>query len=273
MNIDEYARTLLFSPRLEDKLLSPKVIKSFNGFNIVERPKFPGRDKLIAFSDVQVKFPRPRSLHVPERRAMALHFFANHELLAIEMMAAAILCLPTRDENDMKAKRGLLSTIADEQKHFLLYKNRMENLGLEFGGVALNDFFWKKFSEVKELDGFFALVSLTFEAANLDFAKYFEHIFKDIEDFETEKIMNIVYEDEISHVAYGRNWLNKWREEKSLWEYYNQLLPEKITPARAKAMMFDYDSRVRAGLDKEFIDNVKNYSDDFVVTNRREWKK
>ncbi len=273
MNIDEYAKTLLFSPHLEDKLLNPKVITSYNSFNIVEKPLYPGRDKLIAFSDVQIKFPKPRSLHVPERRATALHFFANHELLAIEMMAAAILCLPTRNEMDMKAKRGLIATIADEQKHFLLYKKRMEALGLEFGGVALNDFFWKKFSEVDQLDGFFALVSLTFEAANLDFAKFYENIFKDFEDHESEKIMNIVYEDEISHVAYGRNWLNKWRSDKSLWEYYNELLPKNITPARAKAMMFDHDARVRAGLDQEFIDGVKNYSDDFVVTNRREWKK
>ena len=126
MNIDEYARTLLFSPHLEDKLLNPKVITSYNSFNIVERPLSPGRDKLIAFSDVQIKFPKPRSLHVPERRATALHFFANHELLAIEMMAAAILCLPTRNEMDLKAKKGLIATIADEQKHFLESQKKQE---------------------------------------------------------------------------------------------------------------------------------------------------
>lgn len=273
MNIDEYARTLLFSTSIDDKMLGPKVITSFNSFDIVERPLSPGRDKLTSFSERQTKFPKPRTLHIPERRATALHFFANHELLAIEMMAAAILCLPTRNENDLKAKKGLLSTIADEQKHFLLYKKRMEALGLEFGGVSLNDYFWKKFMEVKELDGFFALVSLTFEAANLDFAKFYGNIFKDVEDFETEKIMNIVYEDEISHVAYGRNWLNKWRDDKCLWEYYNELLPEHVTPARAKAMMFDQDARIRAGLDEDFINKVRNYSDDFVVTNRKEWKK
>ena len=85
--------------------------------------------------------------------------------------------------------------------------------------------------------------------------------------------LDIVYEDEISHVAYGRTWLNKWKEDKSLWEYYLEHLPENLTPSRAKGMKFDHDSRVRAGLGENFIHSVLHYKDDFVVTDRKQWKK
>ena len=273
MNIDEYAKTLLLSSRLEDKLLSPNVVKSFNNFNVLERPMTPAREDSMSFKKEQTKFPKAGHLHLPEKRAIALHFFANHELLAIEMMAAAILCLPNRNDDDLKAKRGLLATIADEQKHFLLYKKRMEELGLGFGEVNLNDFFWVQYSKAKTMDDFFAIVSLTFEAANLDFAKFYSGIFNDVEDFETKRIIDIVYEDEISHVAYGRTWLNKWRGDKDLWKYYLDHLPENLSPSRGKGMIFDHSSRVRAGLGEDYIESVLNYRDDFNITDRKQWKK
>jgi uncharacterized ferritin-like protein (DUF455 family) len=273
MNIDEYAKVLLFSKSIDEKMLSPNVVTSSLDFSVVERPRTPAREDHLQFKKEQSKFPKVGSLHIPERRATALHFFANHELLAIEMMAAAILCLPTRHEDDLKAKKGLLSTIADEQKHFLLYKKRMESLGLGFGEVSLNSYFWDQFSKAKTMDDFFSIVSLTFEAANLDFAKFYSEVFSQIEDHETKKIVDIVYEDEISHVAYGRTWLNKWREDKSLWEYYLAHLPENLTPSRAKGMKFDHESRVRAGLGENFIKEVLNYRDDFIVTDRKQWKK
>lgn len=273
MNIDDYAKRLLFSDKLDDKLLSPNVVNSFNEFNIIERPSTPARTGNMSFRKDQTKFPKAGSLHIPEKRAIALHFFANHELLAIEMMAAAIICLPTRNDDDLKAKKGLLSTIADEQKHFLLYKNRMEALGLGFGEVSLNSFFWDQYSKAETMDDFFSIVSLTFEAANLDFAKIYSGIFNDIEDFETKKIVDIVYEDEISHVAYGRTWLNKWKGDKSLWQYYLDHMPDNLSPARAKGITFDHSSRIRAGLDEEFIENISNYRGDFRVTDRKQWKK
>ncbi|WP_127716509.1 DUF455 family protein [Halobacteriovorax sp. HLS] len=272
MNIDEYAKNILFSKDLDDKLQSPSIVTSCDDFEVRERPSFPARADNMKFRKEQTKFPKAGSLHIPEKRAITLHFFANHELLAIEMMAAAILCLPNRNEEDLKAKKGLLATIADEQKHFLLYKKRMESLGLGFGEVSLNSFFWNQYTKAQTLDDFFSIVSLTFEGANLDFANFYSGVFEDIEDFETKKIVDIVYEDEISHVAYGRNWLNKWKGDKSLWEYYLLHLPENLSPARAKGMQFDHSSRIRAGLDNDFISNVEAYRDDFSITDRKQWK-
>ena len=175
-------------------------------------------------------------------------------------------------ENDyIKLKRGLLTTIRDEQKHFKLYVKRMRDFNVEFGDYPLNDFFWRQMQKVKSLSEYLSVMAITFEGANLDFAHYYQNIFSSIGDEKTAQIMKIVYEDEITHVALGAHWLNKWRCDKSVWEYYLESLPELLTPSRAKGIIYNEESRTRAGLDSDFIANLKSYKDGFVVTTRKEW--
>lgn len=273
MNICEYAAQILNGPNIEDKLISSKEITDFSfsnrEFNL---PKTPGRSTKISFSEKQIKFPKKNTLHIDENKALALHFFANHELLAIEMMAAAILRYPVRSDDDLKIKRGLIATIEDEQKHFSLYCNRMKDWGVSFGDYPLNNFFWRQMGKLETVAQFFSLMSLTFEAANLDFSLYYKNIFTELNDMKTAKILNIVYEDEISHVALGRKWLDSWKNDKTLWLYYLELLPDLITPSRSKGIMFDRKGRERAGLDKDYIDQAENFDDSFKVTKRKEWK-
>ena len=112
---------------------------------------------------------------------------------------------------------------------------------------------------------------MSFEAANLDFAQYYENCFLAVEDFETAKIMHIVFEDEISHVALGAYWLNQWRGDKDLWTYFVNNLPGVMTPARSKGIHFDRSSRERANIDGEFLNQLEIFRDDFKVTNRKSW--
>ena len=192
--------------------------------------------------------------------------------MAIEMMAAAILVYPTKTKQDFDFKVGLVSTIKDEQKHLKLYISRMNELGTDFGDFPVNDFFWKQMKGLKTPSQFYALMALTFEAANLDFALHYQNVFKEVEDEKTSNIMRTIYEDEIKHVSRGMIWLNKWKQDKGLWEYYLESLPEFITPARAKGMNFDFEGRKRAGLPDSFINNVRDYRDNFNITDRKSWK-
>ena len=219
----------------------------------------------------QVKFPRSASFHLEEKRGLALHFFANHELLAIEMMAAALLLYPDTSKEMILFKKGLIKTIQDEQKHLKLYIHRMKDFGIELGDFPLNDFFWRSMDKLKTPSHFYSAMAMTFESANLDFAQFYEKAFVDVEDFETAKIMHIVFEDEISHVALGAHWLNQWRGDKNLWSYFVSHLPGVMTPARSKGIHFDRSSRVKAGLDQEFLDQLDAFRDDFKVTNRKSW--
>lgn len=271
MHYLDYAKQLLLSENLEDKLVPLRDVE-YDLTNIdFKIPNYPSRSKKIEIKKEQAKFPKKTSFHLDEKRAMAIHFFANHELLAIEMMATALLYYPVHNEQDILFKKGLVKTIQDEQKHLKLYLNRMKDFGLELGDLPLNDFFWRQIHELNTPSKFYATMALVFESANLDFAKYYEECFKEVEDFKSSEIMHIVFEDEKSHVALGAHWLNIWRKDKSLWEYFNQNLPMLMTPARAKGIHFNRQSRVDSGLDIDFVDKLEKYYDDFGITNRKNW--
>ena len=156
------------------------------------------------------------------------------------MMCAALIKFghDLDEKSYKKLSRGIVSSISDEQKHLRMYVNRLKELGESIDKYPLNDFFWKQFDGLSCFDDFFSLMSLTFEAANLDFCLFYEKIFTDAGDFRSASIMREVFHDEIKHVKLGVYWLNKWRKNDSLWNYYISHLPENISPERSKGIEF-----------------------------------
>lgn len=272
VNVVDYAYSILSARTIEGKLLPIQVVDNFEYTHAYEKIIFvsPGRSKKISFSKKQMKFPKGNKLKTDEGKAIALHFFANHELLAIEMMAQAILMFPDLDETTLK---GLLHTISDEQKHFSLYRSRLNDFGHEFGDYPLNAFFWQQMAKIDSFESFYALVALTFEQANLDFACHYRDLFRSLGDEKTAEIFDVVYKDEIAHVARGRQYLDQQlKSNEELWDYYLNILPHNITANRAKGIGFDKEGRRRSGLSQEFVENLAQYNDDFKVTQRRQWK-
>lgn len=257
---------------MEDKLFVPDKLE----FEKNAAPELfkgkPARAEKIKLDGGQVKFPKGH-FHIPEKKAQALHCFANHELLAIEMMAAALLVYPHDTADLRRFKSGIFKALQDEQKHLRLYIRRLNDTGREFGDFPLNDFFWRQMAKLDTPSKFCAVMSLTFEAANLDFAHYYEKVFLELGDLKTASVLKVVYEDEISHVQLGAHFMNRWRRDKDLWTYYNENLPWPLTPSRSKGKLFLEEARQQARLDHDFIAKVKSYEDTFKVTNRRDWKK
>lgn len=262
----KFAQTILEGGSLEDKLFSPQI--SWDQWTHYDLPELPGRDHKLRFSDEQMKFPKTSRLNEDDKKAMALHSFANHELLAIEMMAAALLIYPHRNEEDLRFKRGVVSALKEEQKHLQLYISRLNELGFNFGDFPLNNFFWRQMEKLKSPEQYTAVMSLTFEAANLDFAQFYSDVFRELGDEKTASILDTVLEDEIGHVAFGSHWMKKWKQDKSLWDYYLSVLPWPLTPARSKGIHFNRELHQRAVNDLGFVNNLENYDDSFQITKR-----
>lgn len=271
MNIRDFALHILTNGDLESKLISVDLIDWDQEVSWVSQ-KFegPARCGKITFSKDQVKFPGRGALKHNKERGKALHFFANHELLAIEMMAQAILQFPEMTKSQQKL---LMNTLSEEQKHFNLYRKRMNDFGVEFGDYPLNNFFWSFIEHITTLESFFSVISLTFEQANLDFASHYKKVFEEIGDNETAGILQVVYEDEIKHVARGRvEVMRAGVLPEELWEFYTKTLPHNLTPSRAKGMSFDREGRIKAGLNEDYIEKLLNYKNEFSITNRKQWK-
>ncbi len=265
---NEILSRILLSESLDAKLESLSNI-DLDEIKLIESiPLRPARPDKIKFSEKQLKFPKAKSLSDDNKKALALNSFANHELLAIEMMVCALLYYPLKTKEDRLFKKGILQTIQDEQKHFSLYRNRMNDLGYDFGDFPINGFFWSYMDKMKTPSEYSAIMSLTFEAANLDFASYYRDIFKELGDEITADIMDIVYKDEISHVALGGHYLNIWKKDKTLWQYYNDCLPFPLTPARSKGIRFQSEHRRKCNLGDDFVSKITDYQDNFKITNR-----
>ena len=266
INYFDLGRIILEGENLSDKFFSASV--EWGQWQEKTLPVLPGRSGKIIFSEEKLKFPKMSRLHEKEKKAMAIHSFANHELLAIEMMASALLIYPHNNEEDLRFKRGIYTALKEEQKHLSLYIKRLNQLGFEFGDFPLNDFFWRQMEKLKTPEQYASVMALTFEAANLDFASFYANLFRQMGDVETASILDTVLEDEIGHVAFGAHWMKKWRGDKSLWEYYLSSLPWPLTPARSKGLGFDPILHQRAINDENFIFQLSSFDDQFEITKR-----
>ncbi len=262
MEIREFAERILFGDSLDDKLIRPRSFEDEAPGRPVETPRYPHRPVGLSLdlrdTSEKVDFPSVYQLDREPERGRALHFFGNHELLALELMALCLLKFP---EAPAKFRRGVAQTMLEEQMHTRLYVRRMERLGVEFGTFPVNDFFWKCTAGMECPMEFVSRMSLTFEQANLDYARYYEGVFREIGDHATAKILARVHRDEIDHVKHGLAWFNRWRDQaESEWEAYRRVLRFPLTPNRAKGIGFQKEARRLAGLSADFIANLEVYS-------------
>ncbi len=250
----DYAGRVLLGPSLDDKLFAPSKLTDRRGREPSSLPELPARMPGHQFSDGGGDSLRSG---VDERdgRVKLLHAFANHELLAIELMALGLLRFT---EAPAAFRRGLAQTLAEEQRHFGLYLQRMRALGLEFGERPCSGYFWDVMAPLERPEDFVVHMALTFEQANLDFAAHYQQAFRAAGDSETAAVLQTVLDDEIGHVAFGVRWFERWRTPgPSLFEAHADALRPPLQIVRARGLGFAAQPRRDAGLSSEYIDAIR----------------
>src|ERR1051326_8838738 len=203
MELREFAERGLFATTLEEKLRRPAGITDERPGVALVAPDSPGRPATLRFKphgSGQAGFPPMHRLEQQRERGRLLHFFANHELLATELMALVLLRFP---QAPASFRRGVLQTLKDEQQHTRWYLRRMEECAIHFGELPVSGYFWRAMSKIEQPIDYVAGLSLTFEQANLDFAAHFARLFASAGDVETARLLEQIHHDEIGHVAYG----------------------------------------------------------------------
>ncbi len=265
----DFAQRVLFASTLEEKLAPPPAgLVDGSAAALTGKIAQPGRPRDLQFAakGARVTIPSASDLEHPEQRAILLHFFANHELLAAELMALALLRFP---DAPPAFRRGLMHTLAEEQEHTRLYMQRMEQENLAFGALPVNGFFWKYVGDMQSPLEYVSRLSLTFEQANLDFSRHYAGLMRTLGDEDTAGILQRIYQDEISHVGYGLRWFRKWKPTGSSdWQAWREVLQSEgktslpnLSPVRARGnVAFNNEGRRRAGLDDEFIRELEVFS-------------
>ena len=266
MNVTEFAERIVFGTTLEEKLAAPGNLdfsEVTEMSTVVRSISAPGRPVELAMqssSGKNVKPPRDENLGNDLARGQLLHFLANHELLATELMALVLLKFPNAP---YAFRRGVLVTLQEEQEHTRMYLRRMKECGVEFGSYPLSGQFWRVVEPMQSPVDFVARLSLTFEQANLDYSQHFAKLFHRLGDQVTSDLLWKIYEDEIGHVKHGLQWFREWKNQKQTdWQAYQHVLEFPMSPLRGRGTYgaFNRDGRQRAGLNEEFIDSIEVFS-------------
>lgn len=262
IQLKAFAEQVLFGKTLEEKLNFPRdeIIDTEPGAPIKTPGELSRPPELVLrdSSSPSNSHPKASKLVDEPERGRLLHFFGNHELLATELMALALLKFP---DAPASFRRGVFETLKEEQTHTKLYIHRMKQCGIEFGELPLSDYFWKSVSTMDDPLDYVTRLSLTFEQANLDYSREYKAIFEQIGDDATATILDKIYRDEIEHVGFGLKWFRKWKANgKSDWETFKKRLTFPLSPARAKGNHFNRQGRLDAGLDASFIEDLQLFN-------------
>lgn len=259
LDVHHYCLGILRGGSLAHKLAPPPRDLRDATAGIAIRIARPTRDAALAFSERAPALPRPSKLTDVEARAACLARFAHHELMAVELFAWALLRYPALPG---ELRRGLLTTLADEQRHCAMYLERLSAQHSTFGEHAVSDYFWRHEPALAASNAgaraFLCSMGLTLEQANLDFTLAYADGFRAGGDEQSALVCERVHRDEIRHVALAAEWLPQLGGPIDPVAAYEAAVPYPLEAARAKGRRFDAASRAEAGLTPEFVTYVRN---------------
>ena len=161
-------------------------------------PARPAQPELLSPRDV----PRRRP-GTPEGRAALLHAVAHIELNAVDLHWDVIarfshVPLPLGFYDDW------VRAADDESKHFNLMCDCLEEMGSFYGALPAHAGMWRAAEDtVDDIFGRLAVVPMVLEARGLDVTPGMIDIFQKAGIDQVVDALNVIYADEVHHVAYG----------------------------------------------------------------------
>jgi len=129
MELRAFAEQILLRDDLDDKLRPPEEPLSDHSPGDPFRPVEPARPANLQFAPRRTApaMAAAPAMTDPEKRAIAHHIMANHELQAVEVMAFVLVAFP---EAPREFRLGLVEIIQDEQRHTRMHAERASMLGV-----------------------------------------------------------------------------------------------------------------------------------------------
>ena len=220
-------------------------------------PDRPGRPPLPSLVP-PTQAPR-RRFNSEKGRAALLHAIGHIEFNAIDL--AFDMALRFAEEAH---KLGLdtrqfvadwFAVGADEARHFVLIRDRLRELASDYGKFPAHDGLWEAASKTRHsLAARLVVAPLILEARGLDVTPGMIERLEHAGDKKSAAALQIIYDDEIGHVACGKRWFHevciRIKEDP---EATFLKLKEKYYPGVLKPP-FNHAARDMAGLPRQFYE-------------------
>lgn len=222
------------------------------GPGTVPAPLWPGRPARPPLVRPR-ELPR-RRLHHPEGHAALIHSLVHIEFNAINLAWDAVVRfpgLPPAYYHDWVQVAG------EEAYHFSLLRQRLNELGYNYGDFAAHDGLWETaLNSAADPLRRMALVPRLMEARGLDVTPGIATRLAAIGDEASVAILAIVLQDEIGHVAAGDRWFRYLCTQRDLLAeptYRELLLEHWGDKVRGP---FNREARLAAGFSAQELDNL-----------------
>ena len=167
------------------------------------RPARPEKPELLNPRDVPKRKPGS-----PEGRIALLHAVAHIELNAVDLHWDVIarfahVPMPLGYFDDW------VKAADEESKHFNLVCDCLEELGSHYGALPAHAGMWRAAEDtVDDLMGRLAVVPMVLEARGLDVTPGMIEIFRKAGAKSAVEALEVIYAEEVGHVAYGSKWFH-----------------------------------------------------------------
>lgn len=203
------------------------------------QPGRPLKPELVRPRDVP-----SRGLGSVEGRAALCHAVAHIEFNAINLALDAGLRFAGMPE---AYYADWLSVAQDEARHFLMMRERLIQLGYDYGDFAAHNGLWEAAEKTTEdVLVRMACVPRVLEARGLDVTPNLINRLREVGDLDTMAVLNVILREEVRHVEIGTRWFRHCCEARALdpAPTFRRLLAEHGIILRPP---FNHAARERAG--------------------------
>ncbi len=212
-----------------------------------DHPSRPDQPELLNPRDVPKRKPGSEA-----GRIALLHAVAHIELNAVDLHWDIIarfshVPLPLGFFDDW------VQAADEESKHFNLMCDCLEALGSHYGALPAHAGMWRAAEDTAgDLMGRLAVVPMVLEARGLDVTPGMIKIFRNAKLDQAVKALELIYAEEVSHVAYGSKWFNFLcgRNNQDPKEVFHDLVRTYFKGALKPP--FNEEKRADAGLPPDF---------------------
>jgi uncharacterized ferritin-like protein (DUF455 family) len=180
---------------------------------------------------------------------LLLHAIAHIELNAIDLALDVVWRFEGMPEDFYL---DWVRIAKEEAKHFLLIQKHLRGMGFDYGDFPAHNSLWEMAERTRgDLVARIGLVPRTMEARGLDASPGVKNKLISAGDHAAGRIMDIILEEEIGHVAAGNRWYRYVCEKKGLdpVSTYRQLIKQYDAPKLKSP--YNLEARRLAGFDEE----------------------